>query len=352
MENKLLGKTIAIGVIILFAGASIAAGTNTDSPESVYRTPTFGQTAQGNWSDDFDNYTLGQYLENESDPADGGWHAWDNVPAAGAYVVDDQNHSTPHSVEIYDISDLVHEFEGYDSGEWVFTAWQFIPSDYIGSQYFIMLNTYEDGGTKNWALQIEFISVTGELESEPENLRLPIIFDEWVEIRVEIDLDADVQTVYYGGEFLTEKSWKDGVSGGGAQNIACVDLWGNFATSYVYYDDFSLVGEAGPGEEPELEISDIAGGFGVSAVIDNVGDGEATDTEWSITLDGGLIILGKETTGTIASIPAGESAEIKSSLIFGIGRPTITVTAECAEGPSAEENATGLVILFFVIGVS
>jgi len=105
-------------------------------------------------------------------------------------------------------------------------------------------------------------------------------------------------------------------------------------------------------EEPELEISEITGGFGVSAVIDNVGDGEATDTDWSITLDGGLIILGKETTGTIASIPAGESAEIKSGLILGIGKPTITVTAECAEGKSAEGNATGFVLLFFVIGVS
>jgi hypothetical protein len=349
MNNKLIGRTIAIGVIILFAGASIAAGTNTDSPESVSRTSTFGNL-QDDWYEDFDNYTLGQYLENESDPADGGWHGWDSNPAAGAYVVDVQAHSSPHSVEVVDQTDLVHEYEGYTSGQWVYTAWQYIPSDLIGQTYFIMLNTYEDGGDKNWALQIGFNGVTDLLTSEFEGLTLPIIYDQWVEIRVEIDLDADLQTVYYGGDYLTDKSWKDGVSGGGAQNIACVDLWGNSASA-VYYDDFSLVGEGG-GEQPELEISDITGGFGISAMIDNVGDGEATDTEWSITLDGGLIILGKETTGTIASIPAGESSEIKSGLIFGIGRPTITITAECAEGKSAEETASGLVILFFVLGVS
>ena len=103
---------------------------------------------------------------------------------------------------------------------------------------------------------------------------------------------------------------------------------------------------------PEIEIGEISGGFGVSSVIKNVGNGEATDVNWSITLDGGLIILGKETTGTIASIPAEDEATVKSSLILGIGSVTITVAAECAEGSSDEGTASGFVILFFVIGVS
>lgn len=102
---------------------------------------------------------------------------------------------------------------------------------------------------------------------------------------------------------------------------------------------------------PELEIESIAGGFGVSALIQNVGDANATDVNWSITLDGGLIILGKEKTGTVASIAEGEQAAIQSSLIFGIGKTTITVTAECAEGSSDEKTAEGFVLLFFVLGV-
>jgi len=105
-------------------------------------------------------------------------------------------------------------------------------------------------------------------------------------------------------------------------------------------------------EEPELEIGEISGGFGVSAVIKNIGNGEATDVNWSINLDGGLIILGKETTGTIASIPAEDEATVKSSLILGIGSVTITVAADCAEGSPADKSANGFVILFFVIGVS
>jgi len=130
----------------------------------------------------------------------------------------------------------------------------------------------------------------------------------------------------------------------------------NISWRYVGFDGQSFglddISVFEPSPEPVLEIGEISGGFGVSAVIKNTGDGEATDVNWSITLEGGLIILGKETTGTTASIPAEDEASIKSGLIFGIGKPTITVTAECAEGPSAEGNATGLVILFFVLGVS
>ena len=103
---------------------------------------------------------------------------------------------------------------------------------------------------------------------------------------------------------------------------------------------------------PELEIQTISGGFGVKAVIANVGDIDATDVDWSIALEGGLIILGGEKTGTEASIPAGETANIASGLVFGFGKPTITVMAESAEGATAEGTASGLVILFFVIGVS
>jgi hypothetical protein len=110
--------------------------------------------------------------------------------------------------------------------------------------------------------------------------------------------------------------------------------------------------EVHPADEPELDIGEISGGFGITSSVKNTGTGDATDVEWSITLDGGLIILGKETTGSIATIAAAGEEEIKSGLIFGIGKPTITVFAECAEGKTAEANATGFVLLFFVLNVA
>jgi len=99
-----------------------------------------------------------------------------------------------------------------------------------------------------------------------------------------------------------------------------------------------------------LDIELIAGGFGVSASVKNKGDGTATDVDWSITLDGGFILLGEETTGMEESIAAGASAPIKSSLILGFGKTTIVVTATCTES-SVTKNATAFVFLFFVLGV-
>ena len=100
-----------------------------------------------------------------------------------------------------------------------------------------------------------------------------------------------------------------------------------------------------------VEIERIAGGFGVNVVLKNDGDAEATSVDWSISLDGGLIILGKNKTGTIPSLAPGAS-ETVSSIVFGFGKPTIAVSVECAEGSSDEKTSSGLVILFFVFGAS
>jgi len=244
MKN-ILGKTWLIGIVILFVGASVLPSINAEvkTKEIV---PTMAD-----WSDNFDSYENGQYLDG--DPEDGGWHGWDGVLEAGAYVVDDENLSTPHSVELMDVEDLVHEFEGIDSGQWTFTTWQYIPSDIMGIPYFIMLCIYNDLGPYHWSLQIAFDSNTDEVISEPELAILPLIYDEWVEIRVEIDLDADLQTVYYDGELLTEKIWSDGVSSpGGITEIQCVDLWSSGASEH-YYDDFSLAVPT----EPNLDCDGV-----------------------------------------------------------------------------------------------
>jgi outer membrane protein assembly factor BamB len=104
-------------------------------------------------------------------------------------------------------------------------------------------------------------------------------------------------------------------------------------------------------ERPVLVIETIDGGFGVTAVLKNNGTVDATNITWSIALTGGYLLVGNETIGTIASLPAGENTTIKSSLIFGLGRSTITVSARCDEGSSVEKVGSGFVILFFTFGV-
>jgi len=99
---------------------------------------------------------------------------------------------------------------------------------------------------------------------------------------------------------------------------------------------------------PILEIGNITGGlFKVSTVIRNIGGVDAIKVNWSIILNGGLILLGKETTGSILSLPAGGETKISSSLIFGFGKTVVTVTAEISESSDAKEQ--DVFVFLFVI---
>jgi hypothetical protein len=190
-------------------------------------------TVCADWYEDFDSYEAGSGLHGQ-----GGWLGWEGDPTWDGYITDVIARSDPNSLESTLDTDMVHEFEGYTSGQWTFTAWQYVPDDFVGESYFILLNRYEVGN-HNWSTQVRFDD-EGFVESEFEGEQLSLITGEWVELRVEIDLDADVQDIYYGGDLLSSKSWVDGVSGGGDVNIGAVDIFANGA-SPVYWDDLSLV---------------------------------------------------------------------------------------------------------------
>ena len=93
---------------------------------------------------------------------------------------------------------------------------------------------------------------------------------------------------------------------------------------------------------PSIEIGDITGGlFKVKAVIKNTGGGAATNISWKIELTGGLIILGKVSTGTIPTIAAAGQATVSSKLILGFGKTVVKVTADTA---TKSVNATVLLV--------
>ena len=200
------------------------------------------------WSDDFDSYEVDTGLHGQ-----GGWKGWDNDSSFDAYVTDDFWWSPMHSADIADDSDLVHEYDGYTSGKWKYTAWQYIPADFASDNntpfdpgtYFLLLNKYDDGGPYNWSVQYIFDSNDGMCKVSHgdghDTIDVPYVTDRWVKIEVFIDLDADEVRVHYDGEYLAEYTWTDGIygDGGGALDIAAVDLFANGSSS-VYYDDVSL----------------------------------------------------------------------------------------------------------------
>jgi hypothetical protein len=197
------------------------------------------------FAEDFDAYPTGTSMHGVN-----GWKGWDNNPAATAFTTDVQALSGPNSVAISPTSDLVHEFTGATSGEWHVTAYQYIPSSLSGPQYLLLLNTYNDGGPYNWSTQLRFQD--GVVTNDGDMATFPILFDEWVEIRVEINLDLDTQTIYYAGSLLSQTSWTEGISGGGVLNIGAIDLYSAGATD-IYYDDILLEEQGGP--TPVVESS-------------------------------------------------------------------------------------------------
>ncbi len=101
-------------------------------------------------------------------------------------------------------------------------------------------------------------------------------------------------------------------------------------------------------QEATMDIDLIRGGIlKVNAGIRNIGEVESTTVKWTINLEGGTILMGKETSGEIASISPGESISVQSGNIIGFGKTTVTFTAEIPEGIDTRIQ-NGYMLLFFI----
>lgn len=241
------------------------------------------------WSDDFDSYANGSDMHGQ-----GGWKGWDNDPTFGALVTDAQANSAPHSVEIVGDSDLVRDtFTGITSGQWTLTAWQFIPAGFSGQTFFILLNTYADGGPNNWSTQVNFDDSTGLVTNDGvSGGTASMVTDQWVEIRVEIDFDANTQDFFYDGSLLYSGTWTEENTGGGTTNFGAIDLFANGATA-VYYDDISLVPDLPVGCDALTDIPwlDAAPTSGTTL--------PAGETDVDVTFDASGLTSGDVETATL-----------------------------------------------------
>ena len=116
-----------------------------------------------------------------------------------------------------------------------------------------------------------------------------------------------------------------------------VDIAGNKETKKHY--NFTI-----QHPEPSITIR-IKGGIGISLTITNTGSTALTNVNWTIRLDGGLMVIGKTKSGTIATLPAGDSASVQH-YVLGVGKTDITV-----EAAGVVETAKATVLFFLVFGV-
>lgn len=205
----------------------VAAAILTGLPSSAAGQP---------WSDNFDSYTVGGLAGK------GNWETWDGLSNLDGEVAGTPSLSGARSAKILPSTDIVSQFSGATSGQWTMSGWCYIPTGSTGQQYFILLNQYKPGvEPKNWSLCLVFDSDTGRMSDavNPRGPSIAIVLDQWVNVTVQIDLDADQTTVYYNDTFLTQKVWTEGSSGSGVVNIAALDLFSD-GGSTIYWDDLAL----------------------------------------------------------------------------------------------------------------
>jgi len=188
--------------------------------------------AIADWSDNFDSYVLGSSLNGQ-----GGWANWEGIPGCDAYIANTQSISTPHSVEILPTTDIVQGF-AETTGEWEMIAWCYVPAGSTGDQYFIMLNSYWPNANY-WSVQLQFEGASGNLIDYYSSASTPILYDQWVEVKLKIYLELNAYDIYYNSTFLASNAWQSG----GVNEIAALDLFSD-GGSTIFWDDCSLISQS------------------------------------------------------------------------------------------------------------
>jgi hypothetical protein len=178
----------------------------------------------------------------------GHWEVWEGGGDICGEFSDEQSFSPPQSLRVSGLEgpagdDMVRLLD-IVGGVWQFKSMVYVPADATGQAWFAFLNQYPRN--KNWSLQIGFDADRNRVYNfNRPTQRLPLVKGQWTEIIVRIDLDRDVAEAWYQGQpFITNWSWRDGVSGNGQPWIQAVDVYGgepNFGgISSIYFDNIEV----------------------------------------------------------------------------------------------------------------
>lgn len=214
---------------------------------------TAAGSASAQWAEDFESYGDGQLLYHV-----GGWSGFFDEMTVAGRATSAQARSGNRSILVGPGTDAVHPFiPNYTSGQWTLSAWMYMArEDHVEDTYFIVHNEFEFPGPFRWTIEMQFDYSTGTVldDFRPET-PIPIAYDRWARIRIDFDLDNDVQTTWYDGQFLSTGTVRLDPSFPLA--IANVNLFSAGATSY--YDDFRIIPAPGGAALMSLGALAIAG---------------------------------------------------------------------------------------------
>jgi hypothetical protein len=87
----------------------------------------------------------------------------------------------------------------------------------------------------------------------------------------------------------------------------------------------------------------------VTTDIKNIGEADATNIVWKITVDGDFIHSGQTMLGTMASLGVSNTANIENAPVLGFGNVIITVKVSADGVPEVIKTVNGFVFFIFVI---
>ena len=201
------------------------------------------------YSESFDTLAAGSAIEGQAgfknwDVCATGNQAFNTVSNLFASNGNNSLRIVPAGSACPGCSDTTHELNGpYTSGQWTMTIDTYIPTGFTGRALIIMLNTYNDcGGPYDWSAQVRLnglgnCRVDNLNNNVPINGLQPIIYDTWVELKMEIDLDNNSVIYSYNDVQMVSADWTTT----GVQEIAALDLFpATDATTEWFVDNISL----------------------------------------------------------------------------------------------------------------
>ncbi len=143
----------------------------------------------------FENYPPGPLADGQ-----GGWSV------IGRAVIDDELSSSGHnSLRLGSDAEVLHPLDIAD-GIWELSVMTYMPSfNHIDNAYIIGYAIYEGpGGEVFYSMQVRFGAMDGLVESQFDFNVLPLIRDQWIELRAVVNLNENRYDLLYGDQVLVE----------------------------------------------------------------------------------------------------------------------------------------------------
>ncbi len=227
--------------------------------------------------EDFDDFTSGDYLA-VIDPDN--WTTWTNAPGTDedALISNAQSSSTPNAVLVDGVTDAVFPCGDLTSGAFTIEFDYYVPSGSAG--YYNVQHVFAE----EWALEC-YLTASGatQISAGGQTITDAVFpFDTWWTVSIDIDMDADLATMYWNDNMIIEFQWSlktDGTAG--INQLGCVNMFagsldGTGDTPMYYFDNFGFYQLSTPLAPPTAEID-------TEDFIVEIGDGVAVTETFTLS---------------------------------------------------------------------